>query len=166
MKNAEPNIASLAPLIIESGNIKEGIVRRDVKENGERVLLNLGHTVGHAIESLELDASTESEIKHGIAVAWGIVFTLEVSVIKMGFNDAMAKELIKWIVDIIGYREKMWGSKEIWLKMCKDKKNINGNVKDVLLRNPGDVDWSFTWEREEFTILWEQFRKRYELTSC
>ncbi|MAU76597.1 MAG: 3-dehydroquinate synthase [Crocinitomicaceae bacterium] len=166
LKNAEPNIASLAPLIIESGNIKEGIVRRDVKENGERVLLNLGHTVGHAIESLELDASTESEIKHGIAVAWGIVFTLEVSVIKMGFNDAMAKELIKWIVDIIGYREKMWGSKEIWLKMCKDKKNINGNVKDVLLRNPGDVDWSFTWEREEFTILWEQFRKRYELTSC
>jgi hypothetical protein len=49
--------------------------------------------------------------------------------------------------------------------MCKDKKNTNGNVKDVLLRDPGDADWSFTWDREEFTILWEQFRERYELTS-
>ena len=84
----------------------------------------------------------------------------------MGFNNTLAKELIKWIIDIIGYPEKMWGSEEIWLKMCKDKKNTNGNVKDVLLRNPGDADWCFTWEREEFTILWEQFRERYELTSC
>ena len=96
-KNTEPNLASLAPLIIDSGNIKEGIVRRDVKENGERAILNLGHTIGHAIESLDLDSSNGSESKHGIAIAWGIVFTLEVSVIKMGFNDALAKELIKWI---------------------------------------------------------------------
>ena len=165
-KNAEPNLASLIPLIIDSGNIKEAIVRRDVKENGERALLNLGHTIGHAIESLELDSSNGSEIKHGIAVAWGIVFTLEVSVRKLGFNDALAKQLIKWIVDIIGYREHLWESEEVWLKMCKDKKNTNGNVKDVMLRSPGDADWSFTWEREEFTIFWEQFRERYELTSC
>jgi 3-dehydroquinate synthase len=165
-KNAEPNLASLAPLIIDSGNIKEGIVRRDVKENGERAILNLGHTIGHAIESLDLDSSNGSESKHGIAIAWGIVFTLEVSVIKRGFNDALAKELIKWIVDIIGYREEMWGAGVVWLKMCKDKKNTNGNVKDVLLRDPGDADWSFTWDREEFTILWEQFLERYELTSC
>jgi 3-dehydroquinate synthase len=165
-KNAEPNLASLAPLIINSGNIKEGIVGRDVKENGERAILNLGHTIGHAIESLDLDSSNGSESKHGIAIAWGIVFTLEVSVIKRGFNNALAKELIKWIVDIIGYREEMWGSGEVWLKMCQDKKNINGNVRDVLLREPGDADWSFTWDREEFTILWEKFRVRYELTSC
>jgi len=165
-KSAEPNLASLAPLIINSGNIKEGIVLRDVKENGERAILNLGHTIGHAIESLDLDSSNGSESKHGIAIAWGIVFTLEVSVIKMGFNDTLAKELIKWIIDIIGYRKEMWGSGEVWLKMCKDKKNINGNVRDVLLRDPGDADWSFTWDREEFTILWEQFRERYELTSC
>ena len=164
--NAEPTLASLAPLIIDSGNIKEGIVRRDVKENGERAILNLGHTIGHAIESLDLDSSNGSESKHGIAIAWGIVFTLEVSVIKRGFNDALAKELIKWIVDIIGYREEMWGAGVVWLKMCKDKKNTNGNVKDVLLRDPGDADWSFTWDREEFTILWEQFLERYELTSC
>ena len=164
-KNAEPNLASLTPLIIDSGNIKEGIVRRDVKEKGERAILNLGHTIGHAIESLDLDSSHGSKSKHGIAIAWGIVFTLEVSVMKMGFNDALAKELITWIVDNIGSREEIWGSDAVWFKMCKDKKNTNGNVKDVLLRNPGDADWGFTWEREEFTILWEQFRERYELTS-
>ena len=164
-KNTGPNLASLAPLIIDSGNIKEGIVRRDINEKGERAILNLGHTIGHAIESLDLDSSHGSKSKHGIAIAWGIVFTLEVSVIKMGFNDALAKELIKWIIDIIGGREEIWGSDAVWFKMCKDKKNINGNVKDVLLRVPGDADWSFTWDREEFTILWEQFRERYELTS-
>lgn len=165
-RNLEPNLTSLSPFLLHSARIKEGIVIRDEKEHGERAILNLGHTIGHAIESLDIDSSNEPVIKHGIAVAWGIVFALEVSVIKMGFNEPLATELIKWIVDLIGGREEMWGADEVWSKMCKDKKNINGNVKDVLLREPGNANWSFTWEREEFTILWEQFHERYALTSC
>lgn len=165
-RNLEPNLTSLSPFLLNSARIKEGIVIRDERENGERTSLNLGHTIGHAIESLALDSSTGADIKHGIAVAWGIVFALEASVSKMGFNESLASELIDWIVGIIGYREEMWESDEVWSKMCKDKKNINGNVRDVLLCAPGEANWSFTWEREEFTILWEQFRERYVLTSC
>jgi len=164
--NLEPNLISLSPFLIHSAQIKERIVIRDEKEHGERTSLNLGHTIGHAIESLALDSSTGVDIKHGIAVAWGIVFALEASVSKMGFSESLAQELIDWIVGIIGYREEMWEGDKVWSKMCKDKKNINGNVRDVLLRAPGDVNWCITWEREEFTILWEQFRERYVLTSC
>ena len=165
-RNLEPNLTSLSTFLLRSARIKERIVIRDEKEHGERTSLNLGHTIGHAIESLALDSSTGGGIKHGIAVAWGIVFALEASVSKLGFSESLAKELIDWIVGIIGNREEMWEGDEVWSKMCKDKKNINGNVRDVLLRAPGDVNWSITWEREEFTILWEQFRERYVLTSC
>jgi hypothetical protein len=53
------------------------------------------------------------------------------------------------------------GADAVWSKMSHDKKNVKGNVIDVLMLAPGEVIWDFVWEREEFTILWEKFRGRY-----
>jgi 3-dehydroquinate synthase len=51
--------------------IKKNIVENDFKENGERKLLNFGHTIGHAFESWFLKQN--KNIPHGYAVAWGIL---------------------------------------------------------------------------------------------
>lgn len=51
--------------------IKSRIVKTDFEEKGERKLLNLGHSIGHALESLSLDQG--KPIPHGYAVAWGLV---------------------------------------------------------------------------------------------
>jgi len=154
-----PNLEDLSPLLIRSARIKEAIVNRDQKENGERASLNLGHTVGHAIESLAHDKGRE--MKHGVAVAWGLIFALEASVIKMGFDPTTAEELQNWIVSKISKGIEADGADAVWSKMLQDKKNVKGNVIDVLMKAPGEVKWDFVWEREEFTIFWEKFRGRY-----
>ena len=154
-----PNLNDLSPFLISSARIKEAIVHRDEKEIGERASLNLGHTVGHAIESLTHDGG--GKIQHGVAVAWGLVFALEASVSKMGFDQHLAEDLKNWIVSEILMDTKLDGADAVWSKMLQDKKNVNGNVTDVLMFAPGEVIWDFVWDREEFTILWEQFRGRY-----
>ena len=56
-------------MITECCQIKAEIIQKDEKENGNRALLNLGHTFGHAIESF---GNYDGKIIHGEAVAIGI----------------------------------------------------------------------------------------------
>ncbi|MGB0432509.1 MAG: 3-dehydroquinate synthase, partial [Bacteroidia bacterium] len=73
-------------------NIKEEIVAQDPTENGWRQVLNFGHTVGHAIESFSL--SNNTPIKHGEAVAWGMLAECFISKQKISFAQLQsAKEL-------------------------------------------------------------------------
>jgi 3-dehydroquinate synthase len=63
--------------IAESCRSKAGIVARDERESGERALLNLGHTFGHAFEALTGYSNT---LLHGEAVALGMVLAFDLSV--------------------------------------------------------------------------------------
>ena len=63
--------------------VKEDIVEQDPFEHGIRKALNLGHTVGHAFESMAL--AENRPVLHGYAVAWGIVCELYLSHLKVGF---------------------------------------------------------------------------------
>lgn len=75
--------AELLPAIERSVAVKQRIVDSDPHEQGLRKALNLGHTCGHAIESLALRRGTP--VPHGYAVAWGLVCALSLSVMKAGF---------------------------------------------------------------------------------
>ena len=52
--------------------MKAGVVNKDERENGLRMILNLGHTVGHAIEQ----ATRYKALLHGEAVGWGMIAAL------------------------------------------------------------------------------------------
>lgn len=77
--NAHDNLAKIINLCVD---YKAGVVERDEREQGERKLLNLGHTIGHAIELL-----SDYKIKHGLAVAQGIKVINQIS-----FNSAWSDE--------------------------------------------------------------------------
>ncbi|MBR1419103.1 MAG: 3-dehydroquinate synthase [Synergistaceae bacterium] len=62
--NAHENLDEVIALCVD---YKAGVVERDEREQGERKLLNLGHTIGHAIE-----LCSNYEIKHGLAIAQGM----------------------------------------------------------------------------------------------
>ncbi|MBP9841051.1 MAG: 3-dehydroquinate synthase [Simkaniaceae bacterium] len=62
------NLSWLSPFIERSVQIKEEIVKRDPKEEGLRRILNFGHTIGHAIETLETYS-----VSHGDAIAMGMI---------------------------------------------------------------------------------------------
>jgi 3-dehydroquinate synthase len=73
LKRAGP--AALAHAIFRSCQIKAQIVGRDEREQGERALLNLGHTFGHAIEA----ATGYTEWLHGEAVGVGMLIAAAMS---------------------------------------------------------------------------------------
>lgn len=66
---------ALAPVVAAAARAKVGVVESDVREGGRRRLLNLGHTLGHAIES----ALGYQGLRHGEAVAYGILFALRLA---------------------------------------------------------------------------------------
>jgi 3-dehydroquinate synthetase len=81
----------LEKVITECCQIKAEIIQKDEKENGNRALLNLGHTFGHAIESF---GNFDGKIIHGEAVAIGICMAFKFSN-KSGFcSKADAERVI------------------------------------------------------------------------
>jgi len=66
---------TLAPVVAGAAAAKIGVVERDPVENGERKLLNFGHSLGHALEA-EL---AYRGLRHGEAVAYGILFALRLA---------------------------------------------------------------------------------------
>jgi 3-dehydroquinate synthase len=67
--------AALAPIVARAAAAKIGVVERDPAERDERRLLNYGHTLGHAIEA----ALGYTGLRHGEAVAYGILFALQLT---------------------------------------------------------------------------------------
>jgi 3-dehydroquinate synthase len=69
------DMASITRLIVECAAIKARVVVRDEKESDLRMILNFGHTVGHALEAV----CGYGTLRHGEAVGWGMLFAIEYS---------------------------------------------------------------------------------------
>lgn len=116
---------------------KKRIVEEDFREGGPRKILNLGHTAGHAIEALVM--SRGGHIPHGVAVAHGLLFTLEKSVAEAGLD----KEVLDRYAEVVGRYFPPVNLDEADLKamegyMARDKKNTEeGKVNWVLLEEIG-----------------------------
>ncbi|HET9226686.1 MAG TPA: 3-dehydroquinate synthase family protein, partial [Thermoanaerobaculia bacterium] len=82
------NPAELGPVVAGAAAAKIAVVERDPTEQGDRKLLNFGHTLGHAIES----ACGYSGLRHGEAVGHGILFALRLAV-REGLDPAFAHRL-------------------------------------------------------------------------
>lgn len=76
-------------LIQESVFLKKQITDADPKEIGLRRILNLGHTVGHAIEAISNTSASATPLSHGHAVAIGLITALILSNIKFGFDSGI-----------------------------------------------------------------------------
>ncbi|MCT2537383.1 3-dehydroquinate synthase [Aquibacillus koreensis] len=119
--------------ILKGIAVKAKIVELDEKESNQRKYLNLGHTLGHALES-ELGYG---QITHGEAVAIGMLFALQVS--ENIYNSPLPyKELYEWL-DRNKYPFQLPSlSVETLLgRMKKDKKSRDLTVQMVLLKGVG-----------------------------
>lgn len=79
---------ALGPVVGRAAAAKIGVVERDPVEKGERKLLNFGHTLGHAIEA----SLGYRGLRHGEAVAYGILFALRLAVLR-GLDPAVARRM-------------------------------------------------------------------------
>ena len=120
-----------------SVQVKVGIVARDPNEQGERKALNLGHTVGHAFESLALKRG--KPVPHGYAVAWGLVTETILSHIRLQFPSEDVHRLGHFVRDNYrGFPFTCDDYDELLALMRHDKKSRDGEITCTLLTSIGD----------------------------
>ena len=137
--------AALAHVIRRSCEIKATVVERDERERGERALLNLGHTFGHAIES----ATAYRQWLHGEAVGAGLVMAASMSA-ACGYLAPADAERVRRLIERAGLPTRIAGvSPDAALEqMSMDKKVLGGRVRLVLLRGIGDAFLTADYPRE------------------
>jgi 3-dehydroquinate synthase len=126
---------ALAHVIQRSCEIKAAIVGRDEREQGDRALLNLGHTFAHALES----ATQYTKWLHGEAVGAGLLMAAAMSQ-ECGLIEATDVDRLRRLLERAGLPVKIAGvPAEIALEhMRMDKKVQSGRMRLILLRSIGD----------------------------
>ncbi len=151
-------IESLRPLLWKSIAIKEKVVAIDPNEMGLRKALNLGHTIGHAFESLSHEK--HAPVLHGVAVAGGLIPELYLSVKKTGFPQEILDEAVAMISN--GYPTCDVTPDDFarcYELMTHDKKNVGNRINFTLLSGFGEVKIDQHCTKEEIYEAMEYYIK-------
>ncbi len=125
----------LGPVIDRSIAYKAEVVGRDEREQtGARLLLNLGHTVGHAIE-------TASGMLHGEAVALGLLAACRVSAAVLGTPPELERELAAALA-ASGLPTELdrWLGEDVLARVRVDKKRLGAHLRFVAVREVGSCE--------------------------
>lgn len=130
----EPGV--LEKVIAHSVRLKASVVSSDERESGLRQVLNLGHTVGHALEA----ETRYTQLLHGEAVAWGMIAATNIAV-AIGKLEALTGERITSAIRAFGRLPKMKiKTAGVISRLQSDKKTRRGVVHFVLPREVGKVE--------------------------
>jgi len=126
----------VATVVKRSCEIKAGVVAADERESDRRRILNYGHTIGHALESL----GGYKSFVHGEAVGIGLVQEAELACFQGICSRAVVEE-IRQTVKEAGLSDRMprWTPQKIWKAMLHDKKVSGGQVIGVWPERIGQV---------------------------
>ena len=155
--NAPIDHNALLERLRHSVQIKADIVARDPNEQGDRKALNLGHTVGHAFESLAMRRG--KPVPHGYAVAWGLVTEAVLSHLLLKFPSDDVHRLGNFVRD--NYREFPFTCddyEELLDLMRHDKKSRDGEIACTLLANIGDYRINQTVTDDDVTAALDILR--------
>jgi 3-dehydroquinate synthase len=119
---------ALTQAIESSVRIKAGIVGADERESGQRMLLNLGHTVGHAIEA----ATHYRSLLHGEAVAWGMLAAVDLAVAREALPTAQGKRTEDLLFRLGPFRRFHTTAKALLDRTAADKKHLQTAHRFVL----------------------------------
>jgi 3-dehydroquinate synthase len=132
LERREP--AALAEAVFRSLRMKSRVVAADPLETtGTRFALNLGHTVGHALET-----ASNHKLTHGEAVAWGLLAELELSTRVAGLDPELADTLSLTTLRLVLPRFPSKNALEGWRRvLAHDKKSDRKGLRAALLAAPG-----------------------------
>ncbi len=123
-------------VIADSVRLKASVVSADEREGGLRQILNLGHTIGHALEA----ETRYTKLLHGEAVAWGMIAATHIA-LSTGKLDSITAGRISSSILGFGRLPRMQLQTESILKRLRsDKKTRNGVVHFILPREIGKVE--------------------------
>ncbi|MEZ4799970.1 MAG: 3-dehydroquinate synthase [Flavobacteriales bacterium] len=143
----------LALFIERSTRIKEEIVMNDFLEEGQRKILNFGHTVGHALESFYMQKGFP--ISHGHAVALGMIVESRISYNFGWLDDADYQKIESLLNKYFSFPfSPDWFAVEHFL--FQDKKNRNREVRFALSKNMGTCEWDIAIPLAEVRVALEE----------
>lgn len=149
---------NLKGLIHESIEIKSEIVSRDPNESGLRKILNFGHTLGHALESYFLSNPEKPTLLHGEAIAVGIIMDTYISSEILGFPKQNLDEITRVLLNSFPKIALQQTDYEKIISFLKhDKKNENGNVNFVLLKDIGKPKIDCQVEKELILMAFDYY---------
>lgn len=123
----------IAAMVCRCCEIKAGVVERDPKEQGERALLNLGHTVGHAVEKLK-----NFTLLHGQCVGAGLVAAAYLSMKRGLLNEQEYQEICRGCADYdLPIHVDGLIPQDVLATTKKDKKMEQGHIKFILMDGIG-----------------------------
>jgi 3-dehydroquinate synthase len=126
---------ALTRVVAASVRVKADVVSADERESGVRMILNLGHTLGHAIEA----ATGYKQLLHGEAVAWGMIAAIGIAA-RRGMLSAVEAERMKRVIRIYGPLRSFTAiANELVALTAKDKKNRSGARSFVLPARIGEA---------------------------
>ena len=120
--------AALEKVIAASIRMKADVVGQDERESGLRMILNLGHTLGHAIESV----TNYRKLLHGEAVGWGLIASLYLGMKRGTINEAQFNRLMRLVYLYGPLPALKINAQKLVDATAKDKKHL-GNVRRFVL---------------------------------
>jgi len=147
---------NISDIIKTSINFKKSIVEKDFKENGLRKILNLGHTIGHGLESYFIENNID--LKHGEAVIMGLISMFYLSNKKFNFDIALQNRIITELKKVYTLNiYKKFENQKIIEHIINDKKNRDNKILMVLLKDINkpvfDIEITFDELNESLNYL-------------
>jgi 3-dehydroquinate synthase len=132
LRDFESAPSLMLKLIKTSLQHKARVVEADPLDNGLRRILNFGHTMGHAIEK-------NYQLKHGFAVAIGMVFAAKLSEAYLGLPTAETQKIIDLLTRYQLPTHLDWDKHQLLNLLAFDKKKDNQHLHFILLKQIGQA---------------------------
>ena len=128
--------ALLETLIAECVRVKADVVGADEREGGQRRILNFGHTIGHALEA----ETGYKQLRHGEAVAWGMIAASMIGVALQVTDSQTAQRIVGLVFAYSPLPRVEVSSRGVLKRLLADKKTIGGVPHFVLATAVGKVE--------------------------
>jgi 3-dehydroquinate synthase len=123
-------------VIADSVRLKASVVGADEREGGLRQILNLGHTIGHALEA----ETRYTQLLHGEAVAWGMIAATHIAVSTGRLDSVTAGRISNSVLGFGRLPRMQWKTANILKRLRSDKKTRHGVIHFILPREIGKVE--------------------------
>jgi len=130
------DVKSLTHVVTASVRVKADVVAKDERESGLRMILNYGHTLGHAIEA----ATGYKQLLHGEAVGWGSIAATRLGWMRGMVSEREAERIIALILRYGPLSAFRVTAEKLVALTANDKKNRSGSLSFVLPRKIGVVE--------------------------
>jgi len=123
-------------VIADSVRLKASVVSADEREGGLRQVLNLGHTIGHALEA----ETGYTKLLHGEAVAWGMIAAAHIALATGKLDSVVAGRISNTVLGFGRLPRMRWQPANILKRLRSDKKTRHGVLHFILPREIGKVE--------------------------